>query len=115
MLRLLKRKLKGGRNEVRWACQRVVRGWDVRALWSLDDHLAKTLGEQLVAMAENAHGYPIDKDSDEWATEIRAAGEALLAYQKMHYDVYGAEFDAVYEPAQEALVWVSKNLASLWD
>lgn len=115
MLRSLHHKLKDGRNEVRWAYQRVTNGWDVRALWSLDDHLSKSLGEQLVAMAKNSHGHPCDKDPDEWTTEIRAAGEALLAYQKSHYDVYGDDFEAIYKPAQEALVWVSENLASLWD
>src|SRR5882724_11835476 len=32
---------------VRWAWQRVHRGWDDRSIWSLDTWLARTLGAQL--------------------------------------------------------------------
>lgn len=112
----LKRKISNGTRSVRFARQRVVRGWDDSALWSLDDHLAKTLGAQLVTMAEIAHSYPGDDyPFDKWTADLRKHGEALLAYRKGHYDVFGDEWDALYTPAQEALRWVADNLAALWD
>lgn len=115
MLWALRRKATDARLATRFARQRVVRGWDDRSLWSLDDRLAKTLGEQLVKMADIAHGHPADYPFDQWTGDLRKHGEALLTYQRQHYDARGAEWNAIYEPAQEALRWVADNLAHLWD
>jgi hypothetical protein len=103
---------------VRHSWQRVFRGWDDRALWSLQDHLARTLGAQLVKMAEVAYSYPGDEvypSFEQWQTDLRRHGEALLTYQAKHYEVYGVDWDAVYVPAQEALRWVAEHFAALWD
>jgi hypothetical protein len=101
---------------IRWARQRVVRGWDDRAVWSLGHHLAKTLGEQLVTLSEGAHGYPGDKyPYDRWTADLKRHGEALLAYHCGQFEAVGEQWDALYEPAREALVWVAENLGTLWD
>jgi hypothetical protein len=110
-----RRKVDNARREVKWARQRVVRGWDDRAMWSLDDHLAKTLGEQLVWMSKILHGHPCDYPDKEWTADLLKHGEALLNYQRLHYESYGDDWDAAYRPAQDALRWVADNLASLWD
>lgn len=111
----IKRKISNAQREVKWAYQRVVRGWDDRALWSLDDHLTKTLGAQLVRMSEIYHGHPCDYDAEQWGADLKKHGEALLTYQRTHYDSYGDEWDEAYKPTQEALTWVADNLAALWD
>lgn len=101
---------------VRWAYQRVVRGWDDRSVWSLDSHLAKTLGQQLVRMSEIAHGYPGESyPYDRWTADLKRHGEALLTYHRVQFDVYGDEWEAIRRPACEALVWVGDNLGALWD
>jgi len=100
-------------SEIRFAYQRVVRGWDDRALWSLDHHLAKTLGAQLLRMADIAHGYPCEDGwtFERWTAELRQHGKTLAAYG----DSEGREYDTVYPSAREALEWVAANLGSLWD
>lgn len=101
--------------QVRWAHQRLFRGWDDRAVWSLDTHLAKTLGAQLVCMADNAHGYPSrDYTFLSWVEELRTHGDALLAYSR-HFDCDPNAWEALYEPAQAALRWVAEHFADLWD
>lgn len=101
---------------VRWAYQRVVRGWDDRSVWSLDSHLAKTLGAQLVRMSEIAHGYPSeDYPYDQWTADLKRHGEALLTYQRLNDEVFGNGWEADYQPAREALAWVGDNLGALWD
>lgn len=111
-----RRKAKDAQRAVKFAYQRVVRGWDDRAVWNIDNHLSRTLGQQLVTMATIAHGYPGDQyPYDRWTADLEAHGKALLAYQRHQFDVYGDERDAIYRKAQEALVWVSENLGSLWD
>lgn len=117
---------------VRLAYQRVHRGWDISALWGLDHHLSKTLGEQLVEMAEIAHGCPgnygpydctpenpnhqqdFEKAFAAWTSDLRKHGEALQAYARYwEYDL--DRRDDLYAPAQEALHWVAENLGALWD
>lgn len=116
MVRALRRKVGEARRSVKWAYQRVVRGWDDRAVWAIDDHLSKTLGEQLVTMSEIAYGYPGDAyPYERWIADLKKHGEALKVYHDRNYDVHGDEWEAMYQPAREALVWVADNLPHLWD
>lgn len=116
MFRAAKRHARDARLAVRWARQRVFRGWDDRAIWALDDHLSKSLGEQLVMMADVAHSYPGDDyPFDRWVADLRKHGEALRTYHDRNYELDGDEWTATYEPAREALRWVADNLSSLWD
>lgn len=105
------RQARGASREVRWAYQRVVRGWDDRALWSLDYHLAKTLGAQLIELSRIAHGYPSDQTYEQWTAVLAQHGQALKAYA----DDDLTHCDTTYPPAKVALVWVAENLGSLWD
>ena len=111
--RALTRALRSASSEVRFAYQRVVRGWDDRALWSLHRHLTKTLGAQLLRLADIAHGFPAEDGwtFERWAAELRQHGKALEAYGASD----GMDYDTVYPPAHEALEWVAENLGSLWD
>lgn len=100
-------------NEVRFARQRVTRGWDDRALWSLDYHLARSLGHQLLGMADSAHTYPSGDEwsFERWTSELRRHGEALVAYSKDDTLNHAKG----YEGARSALVWVAIHLRDLWD
>ena len=44
--------------EVKWAYQRVVRGWDDRASWSLDYWMTENVLEILKVLKKNKHGSP---------------------------------------------------------
>lgn len=102
-------------DQIRYAQQRLVRGWDERALWSLDAHLAHTLGTQLAVLAENAHGWPDDlyPEFEDWQARLRAASGALLAYAP--FDLDPATGERSTTEAQEALRWVADVLPALWD
>lgn len=116
MLYVLRRKTGEACREVRWAWQRVFRGWDDRASWNIDAYLAKHLGEQLTAQADFAHGWPVDPWTYEtWVAALKENGEALLAYYRMDRFEDETEWDPVYAKAQAALRWVADNLANLWD
>lgn len=126
-----RRRIGDARRAVRYAYQRVVRGYDDRSLWNLNCYLPKFLGQQLVTMAETAHGFPTDYGGThfcpdnagdhprfiQWTADLRRHGEALVAFHEHDDDLTGDadEWDAIYRPAQEALRWVAENLASLWD
>lgn len=106
-------KFRSGVRAVRFAYQRVVRGWDDRAVWSLDHHLAETLGPQLVHMANVAHGWPSGGEwtYETWTAVLRRHGQALIAYAET--DSFAPE--PVYEAAREAIRWVAEHFGALWD
>lgn len=45
--------------EIRWAHQRVTRGWDDRAVWSIDYHLAKLIGQLVRELIKDNTGVPM--------------------------------------------------------
>lgn len=109
-----KARLKEGRNRVRWAAQRVVRGWDDTVLWSIDNHLAETLGAQLQRFGAGTYafceGYPLI----EWREDLIKHGKALSRYARDQYSFLDDEKQMVAD-AKEALHWVADNLEALWD
>lgn len=132
----LRNPIRNAKRSVRFAYQRVTRGWDDPAAWGMCRRLPKSLGEQLVAMAEMAHGYPdgypdhhldgclaysvflpdkSEKDAafERWVADLRTNGEALLALSRLEWLDDG--FDEAYAAAQDALRWVADNLGALWD
>lgn len=114
---------------VKWAWQRVFRGWDDRAGWDAGHHMSKTFGEVMLKMSETAHGFPDEhpsvhavvlpgegEDSPEfaqWKADLKKHGDALLAYSKS--DSLGDDWDTAFEAARESMHWVADNLGSLWD
>lgn len=128
-----RRRVTDARRAVKYAYQRVVRGYDDRSLWNLNCYLPKFLGQQLVTMAEIAHGFPPDADYGDvhcipdnpgenphftqWTADLRKHGTALLEFHEHDDDLTGDAdaWVALYEPAQDALRWVADHLATLWD
>lgn len=45
-------------DELKWAWQRVFRGWDDRAAWSADYYFAKMISEVIGHLKNHHHGYP---------------------------------------------------------
>lgn len=125
----------------RHARQRLQRGWDDSAVWSLDSHLCRTLGDQLVALADSPFGWPGEpwESPAHWEQELRANGAALTRYTERFSIGDDPRFDAITDPdatptqrrealdalhaeeqrvtkeAQAALVWVAGVLPHLWD
>lgn len=111
-----------------FAWQRVSRGWDDSAAWSLDVSLARTLGQQLNHLAQTTHGWPSDEYPrfEEWQIALRHNAALLLAYAEGKFAlprgdsdrelaVSVAESEKQYAEAQQALKWVADNLGYLWD
>ena len=48
------------RNRIKWAWQRVFRGWDDRVIWSIEGYLSKHMPEWIEKLKENKQGVPID-------------------------------------------------------
>lgn len=51
--------LREWKRQTRWAYQRVFRGWDDRAVWSMDYHLSKVIGEMVRELQDIKCGVPM--------------------------------------------------------
>ena len=102
------------------AAQRLNRGWDDTATWSLDTHLCRTLGPQLKHLAATTHGWPqSDKypTFEDWQKALNEHGDILIAYGNKWE---AEDFSYLQEKkqlaaAQKSLRWVAENLGGLWD
>lgn len=45
-------------DKVKWAYQRLTRGWDDRAVWDMDYYLAKLIPQLVKELKEKGHGFP---------------------------------------------------------
>ena len=118
------------RAKLQCARERLSRGWDYRDLWSLDHHIASTLGAQLVEMARIAHGWPPDYpgEFDGWVGDLKHHGRSLVRYaetdggdwepcadHEIPVGIPGAVAERIRSDATTALHWVAEWLGALWD
>ena len=102
--------------EIVFAWQRVTRGWDDRSVWSLDWSLCKTLGAQLIYLADTSHGWPGNDtyvEFEHWEDALRFHGSVLSQVAIFSDDIDG-ETQRI-ESARLSLHWVADNLGHLWD
>lgn len=100
--------------------QRGTRGWSDQDVWSLDDYLAKVMGESIAHLAESSHGWPGEGSEwpkfEDWQNELRAVSKQLLAYHDNHWTTNSIqEEERVYKDFVKALKRVSKYWGHLWD
>lgn len=103
----------GTRRAIRHGLQRLSRGWDDSATWSLDVHLARTLSDQLDHLADTTHGYPTPYETfDEWRRTLKEKAEDLRYYAA---EIFGENAEDAHRRGTSAMHWVADNLADLWD
>ena len=122
--------------EVKWAYQRVVRGWDDRASWSLDYWMTENVLEILKVLKKNKHGSPNpmfdglpyeDEEtysySDEsykiaeerWNIEIDKMIAGFEAAKKMQEWENINEYKQLEKTFQEGMASFVKYYFNLWD
>jgi hypothetical protein len=106
------------KNKMKYALQRLFRGWDDSSTWSLDEHLCRTLGAQLKHLAKTTHGWPQGDEFPEftdWQKALNNNGDMLLKYSKELHNSDKESEGKIIKDAQKALRWVAKYLPNLWD
>lgn len=117
---------------IKWATQRLRRGWSDDDLIDFDGFLTGQLADQLSRFADRLNSHPSQRYGtfEEYEADMRKQVKALRRYSNM-----GNELTAVTKPlnsaeriaeysrlsieitkdGQDALRWVADNLPSLWD
>jgi len=81
------------RKRIKWAWQRLTRGWDDTVAWNLSDYLARMLPGVLADIAENADGHPAGLDKKitygttkslkEWKQVLKKMGRGFKAAESL--------------------------------
>jgi len=95
-------------DEPRYAWQRVFRGYDDAAWWSLDIYLAKIAAPILKRMADGCPGYPPDLTPEEWSAILRKMQRSMEL-------IIESDMDSVAEAeTKEGLELFAKWFRHLW-
>ncbi len=99
----------------KWAWQRLTRGWDDTATWSMDTYIAGLLADMLAEHRRVAHGYPMRMDSfEEWETILKQMEEDFR-----FYTVHKFRWDGAAREADQRITRALTNLRfyfrDLWD
>ena len=121
--------------EIKYAFQRVFRGWDDCAWWSLDDYLAKIISELLYELRDRNHGFPVSVYDDDIVLGEETSEQTKDAKQKWqdilttladgfkeYYDLenceiktYEEELAALKKFQNEIMPLFAKWFPDLWD
>lgn len=73
-------KVKDFIREVKYAYQRVVRNFDERAVWGIDEHLSIILPQMIRQLRNELHGHPVKLTKKKWTTILSAIADGFEAY-----------------------------------
>jgi len=113
--------------EVKWAWQRVYRGWDDKALWGLDywliDKMLKLLPKFIEKPGVPGFCFEDHEDNSEeafniaqekWACIIRQMIDGFEAGKEIVDSEFKVDFDDSHERYHKGMEIFSENLFSLW-
>lgn len=103
--------------EIKWAWQRVFRGWDDTVVWSIDMHLNVMLPQWLRVLRDNGMGVPCGMSETEWHDILNRmiagfeAGKRLDEWKWSDND----EWKQLESQLDEALKLLVEYYRALWD
>ena len=123
------------KNNIVWAWQRMVRGWDDRSIWSIDVYLSDQIPQLVRKLKEIAHGVPGAMfDEEDWDTKVHAWKDGKMEEATAKWDAILDEiadgFEEYYvlsvegdcsmeawesEKFKRAFDLLKEYFASLWD
>ena len=74
--------------EIKYAFQRVFRGYDDTVGWNLESHLADLINKVTLDMAENSSGYPNGLTEKKWKEILQQISFGFGSYLEMRSGVY---------------------------
>jgi len=108
--------------EIKWAWQRVFRGYDDRWRWSLCDSLAKVVAENIEWLKEHHSSCPADlydtskpdEECHQWTEILETIKQGFDAFMEMQ-ECSGEEYQALKKKYDKGMELFAKYFADLWD
>jgi hypothetical protein len=104
--------------EVKWAYQRVFRGYDDLATWNLESHIAELVNKVTLDMADNSVGYPNGLTEKKWKEILQQISFGFGSYIEMRSGFYlstDPEYKRLKKEFHKGMVLFAKHFGSLWD
>ena len=102
-------KIKKPFKHIKWAKQRLTRGYSDRDWWSIDDFIADVLSKALRQYVEAGHG--VIDDKEEWLKH----SDVLAKYSSRLFELDYSAFQDYETQVKETLHWVADNFGRFWD
>jgi hypothetical protein len=99
------------RRRARHLYQRLTRGWDDSALWSLDYTLARLILPRFRAFVDSHAGYPSNMTEEEWDSTLR---EILWALEWYASDERWSDGFDKEERAERGMRLFGEHFGSMW-
>lgn len=120
---------------LKWAWQRLFRGWDDRAVWSIDVHLANVIPQMVRQLKEVTHGTPhemfeeddwddekyeykegaLELASEKWARTLEEIAEGFEEYYKLSVEGNCSQEAWESEKFNRAFDLLREYFPNLWD
>lgn len=103
---------------IKYAYQRVVRGYDDKMFWNLDEQLGKIISEVTLRMADKARGYPDGLTPEKWELILNDISLGFGSYLEMRsgwYDFQDKEFKRLDKNFKRGLKLFTRYYTNLWD
>jgi len=110
-------------NEIKWAWQRVFRGYDDRWHWSLCDSLAKVVSENLEWLIENQSGCPdnlcdkskVGEECHKWKQILKEIKQGFDAFIEMGEYYNADEYEVLRKQYNKGMKLFAKYFGGLWN
>lgn len=112
-------------NQIKWAWQRVFRGYDDRWHWDLHYELSRVIAENLRWLQKNNHGCPNeffdmtakDNECHKWSEILGKMAQGFEAIRKINEDMLfeGDEYEKLMEQYNKGMELFVKYYRCLWD
>jgi hypothetical protein len=126
------------KHQIKWAWQRVFRGWDDRAVWAVNDYLSKLIPQLLMELKEKKHGIPasvfddepeelemgmigytdesMEKAEEKWNGILDTIAEGFNEYNRANEELLsGDEWNEMEEKVSESFRLLEKYFQNLLD
>lgn len=104
--------------EIKFAWQRVFRGYDDSANWNLETYLADLINKITLDMAENGCGYPNGLNEKKWKEILQQISFGFGSYLEMSSGVYSfkdKEYKRLEKEFKKGLKLFTEYYGNLWD
>jgi len=111
-------KLKDIKYEIKFASQRVLRGYSDKDIWNFDEHIANVIKEVCFKLAHESMGHPMHLKEEEWKQTLLDISFGFGSYLEMRsgfYDVKDKEFKRLQKEYKKGLKLFIDNHEYLWD
>lgn len=104
--------------EIKYAYQRVVRGYDDRITWGLEEELAKIINKVTFNLAENSYSYPNGLTEKKWKEILQQISFGFGSYIEMRSGMYtfkDKEYKQLEKDFKKGMKLFVKYYGNLWD